>query len=66
MGRRRRVGAVISDSDLVGGRYKDVGNFLQGGGPVGRSVHGGDMGTHSKDGAGPGQFSKQGCEEDHR
>ena len=59
MGRRGRVGAVISDSDPGGGRYEGVGGFSQGGGPVGVAVRVGDVGPHSKDGAGPGYFQKR-------
>ena len=54
------------DSEPGGGRFEGVRKFLQGGGLVGVAVWGGDMGTHPEDGAGPGQFSKQGREEDHR
>ena len=57
------MGAVISDSDPGGGRYEGVGKFLQGGGPGGVAVRGGEVGPHPEDAAGPGQFSKQGCKE---
>ena len=60
------LGLVISNSELGAGRSKGVVKCLQGGGPVGVAVWGGDMGPHSKDGLGPEKFSKQGREEDHR
>ena len=58
--------AVISYSEPGGGISEGVGKFLQGGGPGGVSVRGGDVVPHPEDGAGPGQFSTQGCKEDHR
>ena len=42
-----------------------VSRILQGGGPGGVSVRGGDMGPHPEDVAGHGQFSTQVREEDH-
>ena len=59
------MGAVISDSDPGGGRSEGIGKFLQGSGTGGVAVWGRDVGPHSKDGAGPGQFSTQGRKEDH-
>ena len=58
--------ASISDSEPGGGRSEWVRNFLQGGGTVGVAVWGGDVGPHSEDGAGPGQFPIQVRKEDHR
>ena len=56
---------VILDSELGGGISEGVGKFLQGGVPAGVAVRGGDVGPHPKYGAGPGQFSTEGREEDH-
>ena len=53
------LGAVISDSEPVGGRSEGVGNVLQGGGPVGVAVRDVDVGPPPEYGVGPGQFSKQ-------
>ena len=57
---------VISDSELGGGISEGVRKFLQGGGTGSVAVQGVDVGPHPKDGASPGQFPTQGCEEDHR
>ena len=63
---RKSWGAVISDSELGGGRSEGVRKFLQDGGPVRVDVWGGDVGPHPKDVAGPEQFSKWGHKEYHR
>ena len=54
------------DSEPGDGRFEGVGKFLQGDGPVGVAVWGGDVGPCPEDGAVPGHFSKQGREEDHQ
>ena len=42
-----------------------VADVLYSGNPGGTPLWGGYLGTHPKDGEGPGQFSVQGREEDH-
>ena len=60
------LGAVISDSEPVGGRSEGDGKFLQGGGIGGVAVWGGDVGPHPDDGAGPGNSPTQGREGDNQ
>ena len=60
------MGAVMSDSEMGGGRSEGVGKFLQHGGTSIVFVWGGDVGPHPKDGAGPGQFPIQVREEDQQ
>ena len=57
---------VIYKSGPGGSISEGVRDFLQGGGQVGVSVCGGDVGPHPEDGAGNGQFSKQVCRKDHQ
>ena len=54
LGKARTIwGAVIADTDPGGSGYESVGTFLQSSGAGSVSVRGGDVGAHTKDGAGP-------------
>ena len=57
---------VISYYKPGGSIFEGVRTILQGGGTGGVAVRGVDVGPHPKDGASPGKFPTQGCEEDHR
>ena len=58
------MGAAVSGSGPGGSRPKGVEDLLYSGLPGSPTLWGGDVGPHSEDGEGPGQFSVQGREED--
>ena len=59
------MGAVVSGSGPGGSIPEGVKDILYSGFPGGPNLWGRDLGSHSEDGEGPGQFSVQGSEEDH-